>query len=142
MKSTSEAQNVGEPYFEAYIRRDWDKFESLLHVHAVWSDPTAQQLFGTERPSGKKEVAAHLRRTFAGITHMKAHVKRALFSSNFAVFEAELDWSVAVRNGESVEVKGAPFVVVLRIEDGRVIEHTDYADYRSFISEFHRKVSK
>jgi ketosteroid isomerase-like protein len=136
--SSSDARAIGEPYFNAYLERDWDKFESILHTDAIWSDPTAEQLFGVERVSGKDLVISHLRSSFAGITHMRAHINRKVFTSNFAIFEADLDWGVRLRNGKTVEVKAAPFVVVLRIKDGKVIEHTDYADYAGFINEFRR----
>lgn len=129
---------VAEPYFLAYIARDWGALETLMHTEVSWRDPTAEQLLAGMTVQGKKNTLNHLRKAFSGILHMKARVTRSLFSANHAVFESTLDWTSALGNGKSMTIRATPFVVVLRIQDGKVAEHTDYADYHGFISEYQR----
>lgn len=135
---SDQTKAVAEPYFSAYIARDWGALETLMHSEMSWRDPTAEQLFSGMTVLGKGKALNHLRKIFSGISHMEAHVTRSLFSANHAIFESTLDWTSALGNGKSMTIRSTPFVVVLRIQDGKVIEHTDYADYHGFISEYQR----
>jgi ketosteroid isomerase-like protein len=135
---SDQTKAVAEPYFSAYIARDWAALETLMHTEVSWRDPTAEQLFAGMAVRGKSTALDHLRKIFSGILNMDAHVTRRLFSANHAIFESALDWTSALENGKSMTIRATPFVVVLRIQDGKVVEHTDYADYHGFISEYHR----
>lgn len=134
-------QAVAEPYFLAYIARDWGALESLLHPDARWHDPTAEQLFSQAPTQGRVNTLKHLRRAFAGIVDMQAQVQRRMFSSHYAVYVVALDWTVLLQDGQRMEIAGTPLVVTLRIRDGKVYSHTDYADYHPFITTYqqHRK---
>lgn len=131
-------KSIAEPYFLAYIARDWSAMEALMHTDVSWQDPTAEQLFSGKTVQGKSKALDHLRKTFSGILHMDARVTRRLFSANHAIFESALDWTSALGAEKSMTVRATPFVVVLRIQEGKVVEHTDYADYHGFISEYQR----
>lgn len=129
---------IAEPYFDAYIRRDWDAVEPLLGADSEWFDPTAAQIFGGVARSGRGEIMAFFRKSYAGITDMRANVMRRTFSSNYAIFEATLDWSVKVGKDKVVTTAAMPFLVILKVVEGKVVEHRDYGDYRNFIEEFRR----
>ena len=127
---------IVEPYFAAYMDRNWDRLETLLHDQATLHDPTAEQLFGTPPQTGKQTVMANLRKTYAGILDMRMNRTRAIFSSHYAVLEGTLDWTIRIGADKELRTPAMPFVVVLRVQDGKVIEHRDYADYSPFIEAF------
>jgi hypothetical protein len=93
-------------------------------------------LFGGTRRDGKTESLKYLRQAFAGIEHMDARVSRRLFSADIAVFESSLDWTLVLRNGKRIQTHAMPFVVILKVRDGKVIQHQDIADYANFINAF------
>lgn len=136
--TTQTTKSIAEPYFLAYIARDWKVLESLMHPQASWHDPTAEQLFSGAPTLGRAHTLDHLRRAFAGIRDMKAHVKQHIFSSHYAVFVVTLDWTIALQDGKSLAIASTPLVVNLRIQDGKVIAHTDYADYHPFIAAYQK----
>jgi hypothetical protein len=69
---------------------------------------------------------------------MKAHVKQRMFSSHYAVYVVTLDWTISLQDGQSLAIASTPLVVNLRIQDGKVIGHTDYADYHPFIATYQK----
>lgn len=123
---------VADAYFDAYIALDWDRLEPLLADNATVHDPTAETLFKTKRKEGKPEVMKGFREGYAGVTKMVFHRSRAFHSGNFAVYEGDLEWGVKFPAGRVVETR-TPFVVILRTENGKVVEHRDYVDYEPFL---------
>ena len=131
-------RRVAEIYFDAYIRRDWTVIEGLIGEDGGFSDPTAEQIFGTKPHRGKAETIKGFRSGYAGITTMSANITRTVFSSSYALFEGTLDWTLKLQSGKIIDTKEMPIVVILTIKDGKVVDHKDYADYRSFIEAFRR----
>lgn len=123
---------IGEAYIDAYIALDWDRLEPLLAENATVHDPTAEILFKTQRKDGKPEAMKGFREGYAGVTKMMLHRTRTLYSGNYAIFEGDLEWGVKFPAGRVVESR-TPFVAILRIENGKVVEHRDYVDYAPFI---------
>jgi ketosteroid isomerase-like protein len=130
---SAETQSVGEAYFDAYIARDWGRLEPLLADNASFLDPTADLVFGGAQVDGKAAMMTFFREGYAGITRMSVSPVRAIHSGHYAIFETELDWAMMMSATQEV-ASVMPFVVVLRIEDGRVVSHRDYADYAPFIA--------
>lgn len=124
---------VGEAYFAAYIARDWDALEPLLADAASFRDPTAELVFGGALADGKPAMMALFHEGYAGITQMEFRPARTLHSGNYTIFEGELDWAVDMGDGTAV-ASVMPIVTILRIEDGLVVSHRDYADYAPFIA--------
>lgn len=131
-------RRVAETYFDAYIRRDWTAIEGLISEDGGFSDPTSEQIFGTKPHRGKEETIKAFRSGYAGITAMSANITRTVFSSSYALFEGTLDWTLKLQSGKTIDTKEMPIVVILTIKDGKVVDHKDYADYRSFIEAFRR----
>lgn len=131
-------RRVAETYFDAYIRRDWTAIEGLISEDGGFSDPTSEQIFGTKPHRGKEETIKAFRNGYAGITAMSANITRTVFSSSYALFEGTLDWTLKLQSGKTIDTKEMPIVVILTIKDGKVVDHKDYADYRSFIEAFRR----
>lgn len=134
-----QTKSVAEPYFKAYLERDWGAVEALVTDDVTWFDPTAEKLFDGRLRSGKTNALAFFRKAYAPITAMTFKPTRTMFASNIAIYEGSLSWATKISKGRLVETKDMPFVVILKIVGGKVQEHRDYADYGPFIQEF-RKV--
>ncbi len=133
LTTSDRTQKVAQKYFEAYLARDWNTVETLVADDVSFGDPTAVQLFGPNTHMGKAAAMKYFRENYAALTEMKATVTRAIFASHYAIFESTLDWSVKLRNGKELRTPAMPFVVIVTVRDGKVVEHRDYADYRGFI---------
>ena len=135
---TARTLAVAEPYFQAYIARQWDTLEPLVADGVVFSDPTATTVWNTPRHVGKADVMKAFREGYAQITDMQFKPLRRFASGHHAVFEGELDWSLRLEDGRIVR-SNAPFVVILEAREGRVTSHTDLLDYRDFVDALRAK---
>jgi ketosteroid isomerase-like protein len=129
---------VAERYFEAYIARDWDRLAPLLAESGGFADPTAEPVFGKVEVTGKRATVEYFRANYAAIRHMQFNRTRAFFSGRHAVFEGTLDWTLALGGGKEAVTLAMPFVTILRIEDGLVVEHRDFADHQPFVAAHRR----
>jgi ketosteroid isomerase-like protein len=132
LQSSEATRQVGERYFAAYIDRRWDELEPLLAAEARFLDPTAEAVFGKVEVAGKRAVIEFFRANYANL-RMAFTPQRVIHSGAYALFEGELHWHMVLPQ-RTLEIERMPFVTVLRIEDGRVAEHRDYADYRPFLA--------
>ena len=132
-RATSDSTRaVGEPYKNAYVTLDWDALEGLLGEEASFQDPTAKLIFGGLLTSGREAMMNKFRNGNAGI-QMSFVETRAIYTGHYAIFEGELSWSSPMQDGRRVSSKDTPFVLVLKVEGGKVVEHRDYADYHPFL---------
>lgn len=127
-------RDVAEPYFEAYIARQWDRLAPLLAEQGSFEDPTAALIFGPVRQQGKAATLKNFREGYAAIRHMVFHPSRVFYAGEHAVFEGTLDWTLALASNQQAVTLGMPFVTVLRVVEGQVVEHRDYADYTPFLA--------
>lgn len=127
-------QTAAHAYFEAYIARDWDRLAPLLHDEGSFRDPTATALFGQVGANGKTAVLDFFRQNYAGISMMRFESLRTLSSGDHQIYEGTLDWDYRLPDGSIVATRQMPFLTVLRLQEGRVIEHIDYADYAPFLA--------
>lgn len=125
---------VAEPYFDAYIARHWDRLAPLLAEKGSFEDPTAALVFGPVKQQGKAATLKNFREGYAAIRHMAFHPSRVFYAGEHAIFEGTLDWTLALDGGRQAVTTGMPFVTVLRVVDGLVVEHRDYADYTPFLA--------
>lgn len=133
-QASQATRSVAEPYFEAYIARQWDRLAPLLAEQGSFEDPTATLVFGPVKQAGKAATLQNFRDGYAAIRHMAFHASRVFVSGEHAVFEGTLDWTLALAGGRQAVTTGMPFITVLRVVDGRVVEHRDYADYTPFLA--------
>jgi hypothetical protein len=131
---SAETRTVADPYFSAYIARDWDRLEPYVAEAGGFSDPTAALVFGTVEFKGKAATLKNFREGYAAIKHMEFHQMRAFFSGEHAIYEGTLDWTLELSGGKQAVTKGMPFITVLRVVQGRVLEHRDFADYTPFLA--------
>lgn len=131
--ASAATQTVGEAYFAAYVARDWDTLEPLLADHGTFRDGTAELVFGSALADGKPAMMTLFREGYEGITRMTLRPMRTIHSGHYSIFEGELDWAIQLSPDREI-ASVMPFVAILRIEDGLVVEHRDYADYAPFIA--------
>jgi hypothetical protein len=84
----------------------------------------------------------NFREGYAAIQHMAFVPSRTLLSGAYAVFEGTLDWTLALEGGAQAVTRRMPFITILRVRSGLVVEHTDYADYQPFIEAVRRARNK
>ncbi|MCB1589699.1 MAG: nuclear transport factor 2 family protein [Xanthomonadales bacterium] len=125
---------VAQTYFDAYIARDWDRLAEHLAADGQFSDPTAQAVFGQVGAQGKEALLAYFRTNYAGITQMSFKPLRVVSASDHVIFEGTLDWDLRLPNGTVVPTRKMPFLTILRLQDGQVVDHQDYADYGPFVT--------
>lgn len=133
LAASDSAREIGTRYREAYIALDWETIEGLLSENASFRDPTAELVFGGELVSGREAMMTKFRTGYAGL-EMSFVQDRAIFTGHFAIFEGKLTWSAPTQDGGRLVTRDAPFVLVLRVEGGKVVEHRDYADYHPYIA--------
>jgi len=134
---TATSEKIARTYYDYYIQLDFEKMAPLLAENASFFDPTAQQIFGAQETSGKAAVLENFKTAYASITQMKIHAANAYFSGQYGIFSGQLDWSF--KSGPEpnlIHIKKMPLTVTIKVENGVVTEHRDYADYRVFTKQY------
>jgi ketosteroid isomerase-like protein len=129
---TAASATIGSEYFSAYIEKRWDDLEKLVAEHARFTDPTAKLVFGVVENNGKAAMMQAFRDNYAPIS-MSFSQTRQFASADHVIFEGELSWTLQLPKRE-IQTRNMPFVTILKIAEGKVIEHQDYADYQPFIA--------
>lgn len=124
-------ESIGKRYFTAYINKDWDTLEPLLAENGSFEDPTATLVFGAVAQSGRAAMLKNFRENYGAIS-MRFDLKREMFAADHALFEGELNWTYQLPKRQIVTEK-MPMVILLKIENGVIVSHRDFADYRPFI---------
>lgn len=134
VEQSASTGTIGDAYLDAYIALDWDRLEPMLADSVSFQDRTAELLFPNLVKSGKGEVIKGFREGYTGLTKMIFHKTRSFHAGNMAVYEGNLEWGVKFPQGRVVESL-TPFIVILRVENGKVVEHRDYVDYQPFLEQ-------
>lgn len=71
---------------------------------------------------------------YAAIKHIAFHQARVFASGEHAVFEGTLDWTLELSDGKQAVTRAMPFMSILRVVDGKLVEHRDSADYAPFLA--------
>jgi len=132
LAASDSSQAVGERYLKAYVALDWEAVEGMLAENASFQDPTAELIFGGRLISGRAGMMSFFRQNYAGL-EMSFVESRAVYSGHYAIIEGELTWSAPLQDGPRVTSKDGAFVLILRIEGGKVVEHRDYTTYKPYI---------
>lgn len=129
---------IAKQYFASYMDKNWNQLEQLLAEDGSFSDPTAEPVFGKVEHIGKQAVMKNFREGYASINYMRFNQSRVLLSGQYAIFEGTLDWSLSLANGKTAVTDAMPFVSIIKIENGLVIEHRDFAGYQKFIEAYEK----
>lgn len=132
-ETSAATETVSQAYFDAYIARDWDTLEPLLADTGTFRDVTAELVFGGAGTQGKPAMMTLFREGYAAITQMEFRPLRTFHSGNYSIFEGELDWTLQLSEDREV-TSVMPILTILRVEDGLVVSHQDFADYAPFLT--------
>lgn len=138
---TSITKEVASKYFKAYFNLDFDTMKSIMHDSISFNDPTAKYLFGGKKVVGKINVYDNFKKSYASIIEMKQETIRTIFSSNTGVFELNLVYKFNNDPDQIITIE-MPLIVILKVENGKVIEHRDYADYNYFMEQYNNQLKK
>ena len=138
-KRTALTKEVATKYFKAYIGLQFDAMKPLVHEAISFEDPTAKLVFGGKKIEGKQQVFENFKAGYASILEMKQESIRTIFSSDTGVFEINLTWKLKVSKTKTIRIK-MPLIVVLTIENGKVIKHRDYGDYNYFVKQYNEQI--
>lgn len=115
-------REVVSRYLTAYTARDVAMLRGFYGSQTVLRDPTLAQLIpGTREARGADAIVAWLQNR-ANTLEAHLEIERSMVVGSLVVVEGTLQ----MRGSFDLESHG---VFILRIEEGRVIEHTEYHDY-------------
>jgi len=138
-KAFKEATNISKKamnkYFAAYFDLDFKRMKKLMHDDISFDDPTARFVFGGDKIVGKNNVYNAFKKAYASIIEIKQTPIRTIYSSNVGVFEVDISYKF--RDGpDKIITINMPLVIILTYQDGKIIEHRDYADYHFFLEQY------
>ncbi len=137
--NTSICKEVTSKYFNAYMNLEFDSMLAMMHDSISFEDPTARFVFGGKKIEGKVSVYDNFKESYATIIEMNQKTIRTIFSSNTGIFEIDLVWKL--KNGpDKIITINMPLIVVLTVENGKVITHRDYGDYNYFIEQYNNQI--
>jgi ketosteroid isomerase-like protein len=119
-------EEVAGRYLERTFAQRYDELVDLYAEDAVFHDPTADVFEGPVADGpvrGAAEIVA-LQKSW-GIHASEFDVTRHFTVGERALYEGTLN----IRYGEEAPWIAIPFITVLRVEDGRLTERTDFAEY-------------
>lgn len=133
--STANTKSITTSYFKAYMDLDFDAMKKWMHKDISFEDPTSKYIFGSSKHVGKENVYQNFKNDYSSIIEVKKNNIESFFSSNTGVFKFNISWSYKDANNNIVDIKNLPIIVVLTVENNKVIKHVDYGDYNLFISQ-------
>lgn len=133
--NTAITKKITTRYFNAYMDLNFETMKKLMHKDISFYDPTSKFIFGSVKVTEKEKVYKNFINNYFSIVDFKKSDLKSFFSSNTGVFKFNLSWSFKEADNKIVTIKNMPLVVVLTIENNKVIEHVDYGDYVHFLKQ-------
>lgn len=131
-----EEQNVAiaKDYLKMYSRNDLNGMEKYYTDTSNFIDPTANDAFNTNQyvGKGKESVLKTFKEVFDSTkdTYFNFDLKTTFYSGNYVMMNSTFSmilpdtWS----EGKNVYVS-IPVLTILKIKNGKILEHIDYANY-------------
>lgn len=132
---------TAEAYFKAYMAKDWDSLAHLAGPSISFPDRTAELVGDGQEVRGHGKVLEGFRSGFSTL-ELDYHPERATLSGHYALFSGLLNWKVTLADGRMIETQNSPLLVVLRAENGMVVEHREYADYHGFLEKLKARATQ
>ncbi|GEM_PF-5622793 len=124
-------------YIDAYFAMDQATYGRYLAEDVIWSDPTWSEIDPSNKSvSGKQAVLAHLKTVTTGLTNLSYAIEEHFVSGPVAVFEGIMTYTFTDSNtGKSYDFRVRE-VSVLEFRDGKIIRHTDYSDFKTWMKQY------
>jgi len=132
--------DVADAYLTHLYAGELAEARGLLHADAVFEDPTSAPVGGPWRFEGADAILGFFARSLESASASSFTVERAFTAGEYRVltltYTTQGDGEVF---GIAGQVKGSTdAVTVLRVRDGRVVEHLDLVDYPRLLAEIGR----
>ena len=137
---TASTKTVAERYFKNYAQLNGDSMAIDIADDVTIDDLTSKLLFNNPRISGKEEAVKNFKRDKI-IFNVSVPLSRSFFSGNYGVFEGVYTYSMYTPSKEVVSF-ALPIVVTIKVENGKVTEHRDYADYQTYLSQMQKEMAR
>lgn len=127
---------VARAYFERYAAWDVDGLRAFYDERSVWSDPTTAEIGPRVGPvTGADAIVNLLRSSTRGIDDLRFEFEEQFSSGDRAIAIGRLKYTLRGKN-IAPNARDVAFdlrvVAVLRVADGKVLEHTDFSDFRGW----------
>ncbi len=128
----ADVQQLANAYLAAVEAMDWARMEELLSPDAVFEDQTAEYFGEPWRYIGAKAIVNFYREGAIDTLSTRYHFVKQYTAGTQSINVIEV--SVEVRAGiigfpqETIK-DTTDLVTVLTVKNGRVVRHSDYADY-------------
>lgn len=135
----SDASAVAERYLAAYEALDFKALAAFYTKKSVWQDPTGGEIgASTEEVVGGGAIVAYLRGATTGLQDLSFAWDERFRSGdqvvNIGTFRYSASGAVYGSSAETIPFE-MRIVVVLQIRDGKVLRHTDYTDFSTWIEQ-------
>lgn len=135
--SGQDLKSISRQYFDAYFSMDQAEYSKYMAEDVTWSDPTWSEIDPSNKPvSGKSAVLAHLKTATEGLSNLSYAIEEHFVSGPVAVFEGIMKYTFNdAGSGKSFDFEIRE-VSVLEFRDGKIIKHTDYSDFKTWLQQY------
>lgn len=135
---------VAERYLAAYEALDFDRLLTFWTDDSVWQDPTGAEIGASPAPvRGATAIRDHLLAATNGIEAVEFDLPERFHSGgqvvNIGTFRYTLDGTALGAPGKRARFEMRT-VIVLEVRDGKVLSHTDYADFSDWQEQLQRSL--
>lgn len=130
---------LAQAYLRAYQDQDMPALAEFWTSESVWQDPTGAEIGASAEPvRGAENIRAHLTAVCAGIKELRFDLPQRFTSGAQVVCIGRFSFVLEARGaGSSADI---PFsmdtVIILELKEGKVVRHTDYADFSSWRAQY------
>lgn len=136
-QTIEDLQKISADYLNHYCNLEVQQLADYYTEESIWEDPTTSH-FGPDfngKVVGKENILSFLTEQLNSLSYLKVKYTGRFFAGEYAVYQgvwsSKLDGKQVGSQRKLVKIQ-MPFVVILRIKDGKVIHHQDYADYTTY----------
>lgn len=132
---------TAQDYINAYIYLRFDELPNFFTSSSTFQDPTLALVSpdAGQTVTGTKAIMEKLNRNFKGIKNPKYVITEAYTVGDFSIIVGVYDYD------QNATAFGGPDLLVhfslksttiLKEENGKILQHTDYMDYASWFQQF------
>ncbi|GEM_PF-541886 len=141
--ASTTAQNAStENYIRNYFQLKLDDISKIMHDDIAWSDPTWQEVSSENISSvdGKDNVIEHLKNVTKDLSNIDYTIEHSFQSGNISVYEGILTYTWTNKSGKQFNFSIRE-VSVLKTQNNKIIQHTDYGDYNSWRKQYQAQLA-
>ncbi|MFI0429411.1 nuclear transport factor 2 family protein [Mariniflexile sp. HMF6888] len=145
-------KTIALSYMEAYGDWDFDTMKTFYAENIHFEDPTGSEVFNQKFDfNGIKEVYNFFRGVFKNgfenerPPYVDFRIEKVFESGSFIIinstFECQLPNAWFKEPSSERILISIPFLTILQIENGKIISHTDYGGYDSYMKQIQAQIT-